>query len=392
LTTTQRTTTNNKFNQTVIASEAKQSPSHCADANAASSYASQRAPRDDKTQGEEKMSDSNAVYSIAISARATFDMHSLNNEGGEGNQIQTRMVNIVGADKQLHNVNAISGDMFKHIQAEHLHRLAVAAGLPLSDGARSFNANRVNFDIEAKGDLLAALEAAKGDAAELDVILQKCAVTDLEGILVTAGKRSLPRKSVVEFGWVVGVPGSVETDSYFHVKYSSDRSAGAREKAESEESRGANVGQAIFHRPASSGVYAIVLNLEVARIGFNDLAQSYAIDETARAARLKVLLESVLYTFIEPAGAMRSTQNPHVVDVQGVVSVSHDVVPAPCISPLKDSFGAEVERIADALNGLRPNAIEVKSFASAGELAQILADLTKTAKPFALSIASAKKK
>jgi CRISPR-associated protein Cst2 len=338
------------------------------------------------------MSNSNAIYSIAISARATFDMHSLNNEGGEGNQIQTRMVNIIGADGQLHNVNAISGDMFKHIQAKHLHHLAVAANLPLSDGARQFNANRVNYDIQAENNLFKALEKANSDAAELDEILQRCAVTDLEGILVTAGGRSLPRKSVVEFGWVVGVPGSVETDSYFHVKYSSDRSAGAREKAESEESRGANVGQAIFHRPASSGIYAIVLNLEIARIGFNDLAQRYAVDEASRAARLKALLESVLYTFIEPSGAMRSTQNPHVVDVQGVVSVSRDVVPAPCISPLKPSFGAEVEKIAGALNGLRPNAIEVKPFASAGEFAEIMSDLTKSAKPFALAIASAQKK
>lgn len=335
---------------------------------------------------------SNSIYSIAISARAIFDMHSLNNEGGEGNQIQTRMVNIIGADGQLHNVNAISGDMFKHIQAEHLHRLAVAAGLPLSEGARAFNANRVNFDIEAKGALLEALEKADGDAAELDEILRQCAVTDLEGILVTAGGRSLPRKSVVEFGWIVGVPGSVETDSYFHVKYALDRSESARDKAESEESRGANVGQAIFHRPASSGVYAIVLNLETARIGFNDLAQRYAIDKTARTARLKALLESVLYTFIEPAGAMRSTQNPHIVDMRGVVSISHDIVPAPCISPLKESFGAEVEKIASALNGLRPNAVEVKSFASASEFAEIMSDLAKLAEPFTLPVANAQKK
>ena len=97
---------------------------------------------------------SNAIYSIAISAQATLDMHSLNNEGGEGNQIQTRMVNIIGADGKLHNVNAVSGDMFKHIQAEHMHRLAVAANLPLSEGARAFNANRINYDIEVKTILL----------------------------------------------------------------------------------------------------------------------------------------------------------------------------------------------------------------------------------------------
>jgi CRISPR-associated protein Cst2 len=330
---------------------------------------------------------SNAIYSIAISAQATLDMHSLNNEGGEGNQIQTRMVNIIGADGKLHNVNAVSGDMFKHIQAEHMHRLAVAANLPLSEGARAFNANRVNYDIEVENALFKALEKAKGDPGELDVILKQCAVTDMEGILVTAGKRSLPRKSVVEFGWVVGVPEYVDTDTYFHVKYVSD-SASARAKAdESDEARSGNTGQAIFHRPASSGIYAIVLNLESARIGFNDISQSYAIDEKERESRLKVLLESVLYTFVEPAGAMRSTQNPHIVDFKGVISVSHDVVPAPCISPLKPDFSADVKQIAEAINSLRPNAVEVKPFASLGEFAQLMAELTKSAKPLTIAVA-----
>lgn len=331
---------------------------------------------------------SNAIYSIAISAQATLNMHSLNNEGGEGNQIQTRMVNIIGADGKLHNVNAVSGDMFKHIQAEHMHRLAIAANLPLSEGARSFNANRVNYDIEVQNDLFKDLEKANGNPAELDVILKKCAITDMEGILVTAGKRSLPRKSVVEFGWVVGVPDLVDTDSYFHVKYAADRSASARAKAEeSEEARERNTGQAIFHRPASSGVYAIVLNLEAARVGFNDISQTYAIDEKQREARLKVLLESVLYTFIEPSGAMRSTQNPHIVDFKGVLTISHDVVPAPCISPLKPEFEVDVKQVAEAVNSLRPNAIEVKPFGSLGEFAQLMAELAISAKPLALSVA-----
>ena len=52
-----------------------------------------------------------SIASLSIAARATLDMHSLNNEGGEGNQIQTRMVDIVDHLGELHNVNAISGDM-----------------------------------------------------------------------------------------------------------------------------------------------------------------------------------------------------------------------------------------------------------------------------------------
>jgi len=330
----------------------------------------------------------NSLYAVSISAQAVLDMHSLNNEGGEGNQIQTRMVNVIGADGNLHNVNAISGDMLKHIQAEHLHRLALAAGLPLSEGAQTFNANRVNFDIEARNDLFMALEAAEVDPGALEVILQRCAVTDLEGILVTAGNRSLPRKSVVEFGWVVGIPEHVETDTYFHVKYVSDRSAGARAQAEGEQARAANIGQAIFHRPASSGIYAVVLNLETARIGFNDISQRYAVSAEERQKRLQVLLESVLCTFVEPAGAMRSSQNPHVVDFSGVVTISHDVIPAPCISPLKPDFLDDIERVVAAYNQLRPGALERKPFGSLGEFAEILVEITRTAAPFELPVAS----
>ena len=122
-------------------------------------------------------------------------------------------------------------------------------------------------------------------------------------------------------------------------------------------------------------------------MGFNDISQSYAIDEKQREDRLKVLLESILYTFIEPAGAMRSTQNPHIVDFKGVLTISHDVVPAPCISPLKPDFDADVKQVAEAINTLRPNAVEVKPFASLGEFAQLMAELTKSAKPLTMAIA-----
>lgn len=327
------------------------------------------------------------IYAISISAQAVLDMHSLNNEGGEGNQIQTRMVNIADERGNLHNVNAISGDMFKHIQAEHLHRLAVQTGLPLSQGAKTFNANRVNYDIDARTDLAIELDSVKGDAASLDVILKRCAVTDMEGILVTAGKRSLPRKSVVEFGWVVGIPERVETDSFFHVKFVNDRSEDARAQAEGDESRGANVGQAIFHRPASSGSYAIVLNLEIARIGFNDLSQQYAINYDERCSRLRALLESVLYTFIEPSGAMRSTQNPHLVNLSGAITISHDVIPAPCISPIKDNFVSDIERVVDSLNNIRPESVEIKPFNSLGEFTEIMITIIRESDPFTLAVA-----
>jgi CRISPR-associated protein Cst2 len=319
------------------------------------------------------------LYSLSISARATLDMHSLNNEGGEGNQIQTRMVNIVDQEGKLQNVNAISGDMFKHIQAEHLFHLAREnAALPLCAGCREFNANRINADTEfinRTKDL--------ADAALINELLRYCTLDDIEGILITEGGRSLPRKSVIEFGWVVGVPGSVETDSYFHVKYAADRSAGKRnEDREATERTGSNLGQAIFHRPASSGIYAAVCHLELARIGFNDIRQEYALDEEQRIARTAALLQSVLYTFVQPKGAMRSTQTPHLVDVSGVVTISASAVPAPTVSPLKDDYPDQIKRICGALETIAPNAVQVYDFQGLAGLTEIVGYLLQNTTPY----------
>ena len=287
-----------------------------------------------------------SVYSISVSARMTMDMHSLNNEGGEGNQIQTRMVNIVDGEGNLRNVNAISGDMVKHILAEHLHRIALASGLPLCEGCRRFDANRISAD-EA---FMASIEKVS-DAEALDQMLHTCAMDDMLGNLITAGSKSLPRKSVVEFGWVIGLPEKTRSDSYFHVKYARERGDKKRAADSEEKTRKANLGQAIFHRPANSGVYALISTIEVARIGFNDITQEYVLSAEQRQARYRALLEALLYTLVEPAGAMRSTQAPHIVGVSGVLTTSEDIVPAPTLSPLNDEYEEELARLCETLRG-----------------------------------------
>jgi CRISPR-associated protein Cst2 len=325
-----------------------------------------------------------SLYSLSISARATLDLHSLNNEGGEGNQIQTRMVNIIDQRGDLHNVNAISGDMFKHIQAEHLFNIAKnTANSPLCAGCREFNANRINTDTE-----FFKRTASMNDTQVMHELLQTCIIDDIEGILITEGKRSLPRKSVVEFGWVVGVPDKVETDSYFHVKYASkDRTKSDASRAEEEKS-GANLGQAIFHRPTSSGIYAAICHLELARIGFNDISQEYAIDVEQRSLRAKALLESVLYTFLQPNGAMRSSQAPHIVNVEGVVSISAGATPAPTVSPLKDDYRDQMLRLKDSLNRIAPSAaVDTLPFNSLGDLTDIIGDIMANTTPYTLAYA-----
>ena len=320
----------------------------------------------------------NKIYSLSISGQATLDLHSLNNEGGEGNQIATRMVNVVGTDDTLHQVNAVSGDMYKHIQAEYLQRIAKQRGLTLCRGCQEFNANRILADT----DFIASFTKQTPDRDVVDKMLQRCIQDDMEGILITANSKALGRKSVVEFGWVAGVPEQVSTESYFHVKYVAD-SGKLGENTEKDKS---NLGQNIFHRPASSGNYAVVVTVEVARIGFNDIKQEYAVDDQSRQQRFAALMESLLYTFLQPTGAMRNTQHPHMVNFKGTVAITSDVVPAPTISPLNGNYQAELERIASNLNRLRgSDVVELKPFASTGEFAEVMTDLSLKNEPYKLT-------
>ena len=321
------------------------------------------------------------LYSVSICGQMILNLHSLNNEGSEGNILNTRQVYIV-AGKGRHpvpaNVNAISGDMFKHIQADYFRRLAQHYQLPLSQGAKLGNANRINWDFVNVTER--KIGSDEKDYQLLDRIITTCSLTDAEGILVTGEKKSMPRKSLAEFGWTVGLPEITKTASYLHTKYVAD--SGQEQKA----TEGSNLGQNIFHRPASSGVYAFVCHIEVARLGYNDIAQRYPaeLSEDERARRYRALLESVLYTFLQMDGAHRNTQSPHVVDLEGVITTSNTIVPAPAFSALQNEYRMHIERIAAALNTLHPGAVGVHPFDSMGAFAEIMSTLIRTSQPYRL--------
>ncbi|MBV9691808.1 MAG: DevR family CRISPR-associated autoregulator [Ktedonobacteraceae bacterium] len=327
-----------------------------------------------------------AIASLSIAARATLDMHSLNNEGGEGNQIQTRMVDIVDHKGELHNVNAISGDMLKHVLMEHFYRQARAQHVDLCQSCQNFNANRINAD----KDFIKRAEKTS-DADFIDQMLQTCAIDDVAGILVTE-KRALPRKSISEFGWVLGLPNKVNTNSYFHAKYVAERSAEKRAEDVKNQETGANLGQSIFHRPASSGIYAIVCHLELARIGYNDIKQIYAISDEERQKRASLLLESLLYTFLELNGAMRSSQLPHLVALEGVLTMSSSVIPAPLISPLiggdedSDLYRNQVQEIVSALNGNSGESVTKETFDTIGGFASCMREVIDSIAPLKLNV------
>lgn len=306
------------------------------------------------------------IKSLSICAQVTLDMHNLNSEGTEGNQQQTRMVHVVDALGQRRNVNAVSGDMFKHIFVEHLTPILAGAGEPLSSGAKRYDPDRVNADDQFK----ASIKDLKLGSAVLDQVLKTCAVTDIAGTLITEG-RAVARKSCAEFGWVVGIPDKTHTEQYFHVKYAPEtraKSAGQEEKGE-----GTVAGkQAIFHRPANSGVYALICNLELGRIGVNEITYELVIKEESRKARARAAVQALMATLIKPSGAQRNTQNPHIVACEGVISTSSTYLPAPTVSPLNERYQDQIEKIRETLNRIHPEAIEVYRF---GDLAEGVSQL-----------------
>lgn len=320
------------------------------------------------------------ISSISISGVLTLDLHSLNNEGGEGNQTLTRQVVIVDKEGNVQTVNAISGDMFKHIQSEHLYNIAVSENLTLCNACKIFDSNRISGDVEFTNEIKSN---KLQDQEVLDKVIEKCVLDDLEGILITNDGRNLPRKSCIEFGWVVGIPNNVKTENYFHVKLVPN--ASKKEKDTSNEDNSANSGQNIYYRPANSGKYAVVNNLDIFRIGYNDIKRKYSLDKEERKNRYKALLKSVLYTYIKPTGAMRNTQNPHLINFSGVITVSKGLMPAPTVSPLNLNYIDEVEKIAASLNKLE-DTIEVYKFNNFAEFTKEMTKLINEGEPIELKL------
>jgi CRISPR-associated protein Cst2 len=171
---------------------------------------------------------------------------------------------------------------------------------------------------------------------------------------------------------VVGRPNAVTTDSYFHAKYVPEGRSGGS-------GQGENLGQNIFHRPASSGQYAVVVNLDLYKVGRNDITLRYEIEEAARKRRISALIRGVLSAFVKPTGAHRNTQNPHVVDFEGVITTSTSSLPAPALSALNQDYEKELDRIAAALNGLSTasNNIAVGKFTGLASFTEQLAEIER---------------
>ncbi len=308
-----------------------------------------------------------SITSLSVCGRIVMNMHSLNNEGAEGNQTLTRQVTIINNEGKPVTVTAVSGDMMKHILCEHFWSISKEMKLPLSKTSEIFNANRINSK-----DLSKTKEELKDQSVASEEVLKTCSLSDIAGAMIT-DIGNFARKSIAEFGWLVALPEASETENYFHVKFVPN--AGKTDKDES------NVGQNIFHRPANSGIYAFVGNFEIARLGYNDIAKAYPIGDEDRKKRYEALLKSIIYTFLKPNGAMRNTQNPHIVNFEGIISYSTSSCPSPTVSPLNNDYINEISSTTGHLNKIVNDSLKTEEFTSLSDFAEKMTTLYRSTEP-----------
>lgn len=342
-----------------------------------------------------------AVKTLSLACRVVLDMHALNNEGNESNRLMTRQVGIVrpAVDEAGNGayrrdvVNAISGDMNKHIFADAFRNIALDLGLPLNPYSQALDPARImadpDFEAYVKGD-----NNHKPTVDEVIDALLTCSLTDVCGIMITAGNQSIKRKSAVEFGWTLGIPEITQVEEFIHARHAITRltrtkataTSSDEERTQAAEEKSANTGQMIFNRPASSGVYAFVSHVDIGAIGFNDATQEYPqqVGDTPidRAVRMRAALLALAQTVLHPKGALTSTQLPHVVSVEGFISLSASAAAAPLISPLDDDYIGRAERTAKLLNQLHDSeAVNVRSFNSSEGLLEQMVNIVDNNQP-----------
>mgnify|MGYP000961114833 CR=1 FL=1 len=245
---------------------------------------------------------------LAIMMKIGLDGEALNNEGTIGNIIQPKQVSL--SDGTIRQ--ALSGEMLKHYHSRNLRLLA--DGDELCETCKIFSPMK-NGEIKKIDKNL----SASGNR------VKKCAVCDSEGFMNAGKGHNEKRKSCIEFSWGIA---TAEND-YQTIQHSridpTEKNNKPKKKGENETTTSdANTNesqntQMLFYKPLRSNIYAITIEIELDRIGFDDEKLVYAIDENARKSRQKKVIQALINMFIDMEGAMCSTRLPHIRNIEGVL-------------------------------------------------------------------------
>lgn len=300
-----------------------------------------------------------AIFEIGILARATWNLHSLNNEGTVGNVTEPRTVVLANGEK----TDGISGEMLKHIHAYNVWLL--------QEDKSQFCQACQKFHPQ-KADMNPLIQRRNSPEEAMGTAISSCILCDLHGFLVQ--RPAVARPSTVEFGWALGLPEKTHRDIHLHARHSMvGRTRGeavAEQEGEGSPERQVTA-QMIYHRPTRSGIYALVSVFQPWRIGLNEVDYGYSIDAGKRSSRYQLGINAFKASFMRTEGAMTSTRLPHVESIEGIMVTSETNFPVPVISPMQDDYINQMENLIATQRG-----ISAQKFNNLVELCSILDGVT----------------
>lgn len=331
------------------------------------------------------MSNTERVFEMAILGRATWELHSLNNEGTVGNVTEPRSLKIIDPNTgNIVTTDGISGEMLKHMHVEMMWRLEEDKSNNLCEACRSLQPSRFDYVVQKtfeeylrekgkksfsqnkrdkekeKEEALNMIGISYSVESVIGEAIERCEICDTHGFLIQDPTGS--RSSLVEFGWAVALPNMFERDIHTHTRHA----PGEKKKKDADVEQ-----QMVYHRPTRTGVYTIVTMFQPWKIGMNNVTRRY-IDSVDREKRYKIVLEAYRSMFLQPEGAMSTTRFPHVVNFEGIIVYTTRNIPVPKISPLNDNYKEEIKEIANKIDG---NAVKYLEFQDLKEFAERINDL-----------------
>ncbi|RLI43964.1 DevR family CRISPR-associated autoregulator [Candidatus Bathyarchaeota archaeon] len=267
---------------------------------------------------------SEEVYEIGIVGKIRIDAHSLNNEGTVGNVTEPRTIMLADGRK----TDGISGEMLKHMHTEAFWQLAKERNVTLCQACQMLRPEKANKNpnVTKVNEVKEALNEAL-----------KCALCDIHGFLVE--KPTLSRKSTIEFGWAIAIPEQFYRDIHVHTRV-----------APGEKGKEAETEQMIYNRPTRSGVYAFISIFQPWRIGLNEINYEYVPNDEDRKERYELVIDAYKAMLSRLEGAMTTTRLPHTSEIEGLIIIATNAMPVPLISPLKDDYKVQIEKIVEQKN------------------------------------------
>lgn len=247
---------------------------------------------------------------IAIMMRIRLDGECLNNEGNIGNVMQPRQVELCdGTIRQ-----ALSGEMLKHYHSRNLRLLS--EDNELCDTCKIFSPMK-NSELTNIDDNL----STSGNRTKT------CIIDDIHGFMNAGKGRNEKRTSVIKFGWAIATQEN-DYQTMLHSRVDSNTGGGIKKKDKKANANGTTDEsntiseqntQMVFHRPIRSNEYAINIQVDLDRIGFDDEKLIYAISDEDIKLRKQKCLDAIRNMFIDMEGALCSTRLPHISNIEGII-------------------------------------------------------------------------